>query len=859
VSCCDNQTEAICPCGTFIHPRVISNPPGLDAISYRVGDYTTFRHALLQARPGEAELTRTDGTPIEQIWRPGASGDLAVQMVEWWAYLADILTFYNERVATQAYLRTADLPESVNRLIRLLGYRPRPGIGAIGVLAALANSPKPFTLPKGFQIQSKPGPGQQPQIFELTAATQVGAVVTGAGTEPQGVLAADPAPATATLNLVPDANGNVAVYLQGATSAVKAGDEVLFLPNPQSAPVTPPFFVGTVSSVAYQKDQNKKPITCIQLKPAGDVPSDTDVRSYRLLTSNQSVQVWPYSAAYNNVVQVVQLGATSTVLQVDLNSIVRAIKPGDDIVFDTGDSNIGTQWGTVVTSTEAIWYANPPGDDPTVAPPMPDPNASPPVSGVAAIPIQHTRISFTWTSATAPADARATFLIRYGWKDAGPLIVPVPSSVSGETGTGAGATGQSAPAPVTLQPSAGVQFPTVTIKTPVLVEDVIGNGDTGILDTASNLKLDDPVPTLVPPLRVLFNLLSVTRGKTVVNEVLGNGNAALAGQDFVLQKTPVTYLQSPESVSGDDYSSTVRVWVNGLEWKEVRSFYGQTAAAQVFVTEEDEEGKTHVLFGDGENGARLPTGVNNVTANYRYGSGVQVPDAGSLTVILQPQPGLKAIRNPVQVGGGSDPDSPTKVRQLAPQSVLTFNRAVSVDDYETIAAQAPGVTRAKAAFAFDATEQRPRVKIWVGDNAAAVTAARSAIAAAADPNRPPAIELATQMVISLSLTLVLDPRRDAPTVLKAVHDALLDPDKGLLGVNVVEIGQAFFDSQIFAACLAVPGVQAVHSYRFSGDPTPLKSAFSVCQCEHRHDPGDGAYFFLPDDGQYLTLTTAVAV
>jgi hypothetical protein len=169
------------------------------------------------------------------------------------------------------------------------------------------------------------------------------------------------------------------------------------------------------------------------------------------------------------------------------------------------------------------------------------------------------------------------------------------------------------------------------------------------------------------------------------------------------------------------------------------------------------------------------------------------------------------------------------------------------------------VTRAKAAFAFDATEQRPRVKIWVGDNTAAVTAARSAIAAAADPNRPPAIELATQMVISLSLTLVLDPRRDAPTVLKAVHDALLDPDKGLLGVNVVEIGQAFFDSQIFAACLAVPGVQAVHSYRFSGDPTPLKSAFSVCQCEHRHDPGDGAYFFLPDDDQYLTLTTAVAV
>jgi hypothetical protein len=223
---------------------------------------------------------------------------------------------------------------------------------------------------------------------------------------------------------------------------------------------------------------------------------------------------------------------------------------------------------------------------------------------------------------------------------------------------------------------------------------------------------DDPVPTLVPPLRVLFNLLPVTRGKTVSNEVLGNGNAALAGQDFVLQNAPVTYLQSPESVSGDDYSSTVRVWVNGLEWKEVRSFYGLFADAQAFVTEEDGQGKTHVLFGDGENGARLPTGVNNVTTSYRYGSGAQAPDAGSLTVVLKPQPGLKAIRNPVQVDGGSDPDAPSKVRKLAPRSVH-FQPGCPADDYEIIAAQAPG----DAGWAsFHAYRRQLAVKIWVGDS-----------------------------------------------------------------------------------------------------------------------------------------------
>src|SRR5713226_9206304 len=144
-----SDIPTICPCETFDHPRVIVNPPGRNVIAYRVGDYTAFRHALPQSLPAEEELLH---------WRPSTKGDLALQLLEWWAYLSDILTFYNERIANQAYLRTADLPESLQGLIRILGYRPRPGIGARGTLAALMSGPKAITLPQGFQIQSKPGP-----------------------------------------------------------------------------------------------------------------------------------------------------------------------------------------------------------------------------------------------------------------------------------------------------------------------------------------------------------------------------------------------------------------------------------------------------------------------------------------------------------------------------------------------------------------------------------------------------------------------------------------------------------------------------------------------------------------------------
>src|SRR4051794_3462735 len=147
VTCCDEAGPTICPCDGFQHPRVFSNPPGRDVIAYRSGEYASFRHALLLPLPGETVLSRPggpdSGLAFTPLWRPGAQGDLALQMVEWWAYLADILTFYNERVATEASLRTARLPEDVNRLIRLLGYRPRPGIGATAVLGAIAAGPDP--------------------------------------------------------------------------------------------------------------------------------------------------------------------------------------------------------------------------------------------------------------------------------------------------------------------------------------------------------------------------------------------------------------------------------------------------------------------------------------------------------------------------------------------------------------------------------------------------------------------------------------------------------------------------------------------------------------------------------------------
>ena len=887
MSCCSDIVP-ICPCGEFIHPAIITNVPGLDQITYRVGDYTTFRHALLRSLPGENSLTTTVNNVVRQNWRPGAKGDLALQMMEWWAYLADILTFYNERGANEFFLRTADQPETVNRLVYLLGFRPRPGIGATGAVAALLNGSAPVTLPQGFQIQSNPGPGQPAQIFELDERTTV---------SPPDAIPVDPPPVSG-LTLVLDTASStptvtsVALVLGNTISGLKVGDQLLVLKKGWTG-TDADYALGSLASLTPGKDPRGNAFTKIfltQIAAGSDFAGAAILGSatgYRLLKSKQTSLLYQY-AARSDWKSVSGAGASAFA---DLASIVRQINAGDPVLFTDPNWLSRSQLVSVASVSELIYYANydQNNHDPTKAP------ASSSSQAVAAIPIPHTQISFA--PSLSETAAPATTQVIYAWNEVGQLIDPAALGPSFTASASAAfAASQPSAAAAALQissqlavsPPSGTAMPANDAAENIFLEDSAGNGveaeypPVSAGQTQVTLTVPPPgfpaqsLPALISPLRLLFNLLPVSRGKKVTGEVLGTGNAAVAGQDFTLQKTPVTYFQATgaAAVSGDSFSSTVQVWVNGMEWSEVPTLYNQPANAQVFITKEDEQGQTHVIFGDGQNGQRPPTGAG-IVATYRYGSGADSPTAGTLTNILQPLPGLKSIRNPVAAGGGADPDAPDKVRQLAPLTVLTFGRAISIDDYEAIAAHAPGVTRAKAEFAFDPTAQRPRVTIWVGDNGAAAAAAQTALAGAADPNRITAVILATKISVTLNAALVIDPKYDPTAVIDAAQSALVDADTGLglFGVNRLGINEAVYDSQIYAACM-VPGVLAVKELNFEHLAGPATGGRSLAwairqhvparnfhrpvvqpQCtDHRHDPGSGGYFFL--DPANLTLTQA---
>src|SRR5262245_4751356 len=117
-----NELCGCCQPAAPLTPLTVDNLPGLSALAYRIGSYASFRESMLEAISRSPELASL-------ATRQG--DDYAITVIDLWAAVADVLTFYHERYANEFFLRTAQQPESIRRIARLLDYRPRPGVAAL--------------------------------------------------------------------------------------------------------------------------------------------------------------------------------------------------------------------------------------------------------------------------------------------------------------------------------------------------------------------------------------------------------------------------------------------------------------------------------------------------------------------------------------------------------------------------------------------------------------------------------------------------------------------------------------------------------------------------------------------------------
>lgn len=243
---CESSQPTLCGCCqgvTSETPEPIFNRPGLSAISYRVGTHNAFLASLLAALtssiiPPWAPLsTAENADPSLAGFNPAVAlsglrtrdpGDFSIALLDAWATSLDILSFYQERIANELYLRTAVDGASVFDLAQLVGYKPSPGVAASTFLAFTLNnapgSPDNVLIPAGSRVQSVPGPGQQPQVFEtssdLTAVIEQNAI---------------PAQATIPWQLL---GSDVSTWIQGTANNINVGDALLFISAPSGQPST---------------------------------------------------------------------------------------------------------------------------------------------------------------------------------------------------------------------------------------------------------------------------------------------------------------------------------------------------------------------------------------------------------------------------------------------------------------------------------------------------------------------------------------------------------------------------------------------------------------------------------------------
>jgi hypothetical protein len=166
---CAGGSNCTCGCcaGTSVQtPQVELNRPGLPAIAYRVGSWATFKESML------ARLSSSDYPALAAL-QTRDDDDFTIAFLDATSVMLDILTFYQERLANESYLRTAGQLRSLVELSRLIGYTPAPGVAAASYVAftlktapgqALDPTAPAIIIPQGTQMQSvpahsRPGPG----------------------------------------------------------------------------------------------------------------------------------------------------------------------------------------------------------------------------------------------------------------------------------------------------------------------------------------------------------------------------------------------------------------------------------------------------------------------------------------------------------------------------------------------------------------------------------------------------------------------------------------------------------------------------------------------------------------------------
>lgn len=745
-----------------------------------------------------AMLAALSKYPSLSGWRGRGKDDLGLMLLEMWAYVCDVVSFYDEVIAHETYLRTARLRPSLRKLVGILGYVPRPAIAAQVSLALLADGKNPVDVPAGTAFRSGAFGSNPPQVFELDKAMTI-----YPGLNRMAVKHVYPA-------LMP-ARAYSSVLLEEKGLKVRQGDPVLFVS---------PSLTAVRKATAVSPYTGTDGITCRNVELSAPLALNTSapVPEVRFLVPTATGSLWRFDAVGGDYSPLrVVAGATEIHLdgqypQIRANDHILLAK-NDDIRWFRVTGIAGTLRTLMAGLTSRLYNEN---GDPAGS--VTSPNITVPVTRLTLDAAVNDRKSRTGLADWSSADAR-NLTLYYGLVPAGRIRVEAKMSLT-----------KSDPIVVgTPRLDAGV------LPHTFLVEDTRGKGvlTHGNLDSAEGaLEMDQSTEwgdhPLDGPLQILGNVAVATRGETVRGEVLGRGDAGRETLRFKLKKKPLTYLPFADGANESGIKNTLTVHVNGVLWNEVPTFFGAAADAQVYMVRQNDEGESEVIFGGG---SRPATGAL-ITADYRHGAGAAAPPWGSIHQLARPVPGLKGIRNPVGAYGGDDSEAPDRLSHDAPRSALLLGRVISMQDMEAAAATVGGVKAVSAQWRWNREHQQPVAEItYIGESVLKETISQK-LHSLCDPTTPISVTQAIPLPSNLFLHVEIDEGMTVGSVMSDIFTALMDSETGLLCRERVGIGKPLFRSRIFEKVLSVPGVVAVHELSCNNGPF-LRSSIS---------PPAGRYF-----------------
>jgi len=754
-------------------PTVIDNPPGQSAIAYRAGTHALIKQAML-ARLAAADL------PALQALRTRDDDDFAIALLDAWATVADVLTFYQERIANESYLRTATERVSLLHTAALIGYRPRPGVAASAFLAFTLEdapgAPRRVTIDSGAKVQSIPGPGETPQLFETIGKIE-------ARVEWNGLRAR-------LLEHQPlDAN-TPELLLQGANTSLRPGDRLLIVAPMSRA-------IRRVKAVAVDAIAQRTQVD-LETDPGATQAATADPTATGVFALRTRAALFGHNApdwrAMPEEVRGRFIPPHSTdpgdwpsftpppAEQLDLDAVYGSAVAGGWVAVERRGNVVAAQIRRVMDTAAVNYVMNAKISQLTLAL-APGQSAAPASMAElrqTTVYLQNENLELAPRPVTTAIQGRTIDLDgRYeGLKPGQALAVSGPrASARGEY------TGEVAIlAAVTVDAAAGV-------TTLTLVDTLQAAYRTHAVTLNANVALS-------------------THGDTVT-EVLGSGDAGRPYQRFTLRQTPLTYISA---ATAEGAESTLEVRVNGLRWHEASTLFGYGPRARVYVTATGDDGATTIQFGDGHTGARPPAGQNNVQATYRKGTGLagNVP-RGQLSMLLTRPLGVKSVTNPQDAGGAQDPESVADIRRNATLPVLTLGRVVSLQDYGDFARAFAGIAKALATWTWNGRQRGVFVTVAGPQGAEIKPESKThrnllgALQSAGDPNVPLQIVSFCPIRFRLNAKIKVDPDARPEDVLAAVAAAL----QARFGFEARDFGQPVALSDVMAAIQATAGVVAV--------------------------------------------------